>query len=281
MNEKRAVPPFSILTHANRTKTLVDLENGQAMHSRVGPITEANKVYADLAQIEKRLCSPTHTIKLYDVGMGTAANVLATLEKIRSRPEAAGRLEVFSFETKPEGLHIALETPEDFPWLGAWREPLLELLHTGEAHFSLGAIQIDWRLLIGDFYSHIRELSAPDYIYFDFYSPRVVPELWSFEKLKALRDHIGSQQCQLLTYSASTPTRVNLLLAGFFVGRGGSTGLKNETTAATTRLEDLEAPLGRDWFEHKTKTSSFVAESPHLEALSNHPQWTHTRKTSR
>lgn len=273
MNEKRETSSFSVLTHTNGTKTLVDSENGQAMHSRVGPVDEAMDVYAKLARVEERLCAPDQVVRLYDVGMGTGANVLATLERILAQPEAQGRLEVYSFELKPDGLRAALEAQEDFSWLGPWREKLLTLLSTGEVRLSIGTVDVHWRLFAGDFYSAYPALPPPDFIYFDFYSPRVVPELWSLENLTVLRHHVGSTRCQFFTYSASTPTRMNLLLAGFFVGRGGSTKLKNETSVATTHFEDLQDPLTAEWLRHKLKTSAAVAGSPDREALVRHAQW--------
>ena len=47
-----------------------------------------------------------------------------------------------------------------------------------------------------------------------------------------------------MTYSAATPTRVTLLLAGFYVGSGVSTGMKGETTVAATRRVALGSLLG-------------------------------------
>ena len=50
------------------------------------------------------------------------------------------------------------------------------------------------------------------------------------------------------TYSRATVIRTALLLAGFYVGRGVGSGVKEETTQAATRMELLAEPLGRDWF---------------------------------
>jgi queuine tRNA-ribosyltransferase len=51
----------------------------------------------------------------------------------------------------------------------------------------------------------------------------------------------------LFTYSASTATRVAMLLAGWAVGVGDGIGSKERTTAAAVRLEDLARPLDRSW----------------------------------
>jgi hypothetical protein len=39
-----------------------------------------------------------------------------------------------------------------------------------------------------------------------------------------------------------------MLLSGFFVGHGIATGLKNETTQFSTRLDAITDPLSKAWF---------------------------------
>ena len=272
MNEKKGETEFSVLTHANGTKTLVDSENGQSMHSRIGPVEEAHLVYADLARIEERLTGEK-ILRLWDVGMGTGANVLATLARIRLAPDANGRLEIHSFETKPDGLRAALASREDFPWLNKWVEFLGPLLEAGVSSFNIGRVEISWRLHVGDFYTNYPNLPRPDFIYFDFYSPKKVPELWDRRRLVPLRQFIGDHPVRLFTYTAATPTRIEFLLSGFFVGKGSGTSLKNETTVAASRRDCLQSPLGREWLDHKVATSENVANSQDLAALRDRPQW--------
>jgi queuine tRNA-ribosyltransferase len=62
----------------------------------------------------------------------------------------------------------------------------------------------------------------------------------------------------LFTYSASTRVRAALLLAGFHVGYGWSTGLKRETTAAATRLGLLEKPLDSRWLERLARSDALT-----------------------
>ena len=49
--------------------------------------------------------------------------------------------------------------------------------------------------------------------------------------------------------------RVALLLAGFFVGRGGATGEKHETTVAATDRELLAQPLGAEWLRRVERST--------------------------
>ena len=65
-----------------------------------------------------------------------------------------------------------------------------------------------------------------------------------------------AQPCNLTTYSRSTMIRATLLLAGFFVGRGIPTGLKEETTIAANTLKLIDAPLDRNWLERARRSDS-------------------------
>jgi len=267
---------FRILSHTNGTATLVDEMNGQAMHSRIGPELEANVVYATPARVDDFLRDKSAVHVLYDVGMGTGANVAATLVRIRGTEGTSGRLEIFSFEAKPDGLRMALEKIENFPTLIPWRAYLGELLEKGVAKFFLGAVEVHWRLVTGDFYERMAEAPAPDTLYFDFYSPKVVPELWSLDRFLTLRRKCGDRPVRLFTYSAATPVRLHLLSAGFFVGTGPSTGVKSETTIAATRPELLEFPLKRDWLrklDHSTSVSG-EAFGAMKRSVIHHPQFT-------
>jgi queuine tRNA-ribosyltransferase len=65
------------------------------------------------------------------------------------------------------------------------------------------------------------------------------------------------------TYSAATPTRSALLLAGFAVGMGNSTGHRAQTTVAALHPSDLREPLGARWLARLSRsTAPFPADVP-------------------
>ena len=86
-----------------------------------------------------------------------------------------------------------------------------------------------------------------DLIFFDPFSPASNPALWTPAAFAGLRAQARSDGdgCTLFTYSAATPTRVSLLLGGFYVGTGVATGMKKETTVAATQRELLAAAARR------------------------------------
>ena len=99
--------------------------------------------------------------------------------------------------------------------------------------------------------------SAPHAILFDAFSPAKNPAMWTqplFSNLFRLLE--PTRPCALTTYSRSTMLRVTLLLAGFFVGRGVATGLKEETTAAANTLALIDQPLDRRWLERARRSDS-------------------------
>lgn len=121
---------------------------------------------------------------------------------------------------------------------------------------------VAWRLELGDFRERVCDCAgaAPRAILFDPYSPAANPGMWTREVFRAMRERADGD-CTLTSYSRSTVTRVNLLRAGWHVGRGAATGGKTETTIAATRLELLREPLRRDWLERVRRSSALGAEA--------------------
>ena len=124
---------------------------------------------------------------------------------------------------------------------------------------------LSWRLIPGDARETINEVDGVvDLVYFDPYSPESNPTLWTVDFLRAVKVKAKKQGAKLVTYSAATPTRVSLLLAGFFVGQGAATGTRTETTIAATKIDLLDSPLGARWYLRWERSS---ARGPHGEPL--------------
>ena len=84
--------------------------------------------------------------------------------------------------------------------------------------------------------------------------------MWTLETFAAtLARTDPAHPCLLTTYTRSTAVRAALLLAGWFVGVGGATGEKDETTVAANLPALLERPLGRAWLERKVYASTNAA----------------------
>jgi tRNA U34 5-methylaminomethyl-2-thiouridine-forming methyltransferase MnmC len=203
-----------------------------------------------------------------------AANALALIERHRQLG-CPGKLRVVSFENDLDGLRTALAHRSSWDFVERNAEALEALL----AHRFWSAENREWTLLEGDFRARVGEAPPADLLFWDFYDPKTCPGLWDVATFDLVRRGAVKERALLLTYSAATPVRLGLVLAGFYVGRGPRTPVKGETTQAATRLEDLADPLGPEWIEklrRSAKASPYGEEweiEPLLERILASPQF--------
>ena len=269
---------FELVTLRNGSRAVRHLGHGEVMHPSVGPWKEALGLYVEQPRLAERLRQPGAPLVIHDVGLGAATNAVAALTCARELGAERRRpLEVVSFEVDLAPLRLALADPAGFPFLQPFRAAAEALMRDGVWE-SEG---LRWRLHLGDAVPFLDgALPVADLVYFDPFSPASNPDMWTEGVLARVRRHCreDGEGALLLTYSAATPTRVTLLLAGFFVGAGAATGTKGETTVAATRRESLASPLAERWLERWKRSSSRAPHgarlTPELEArVLAHPQW--------
>ena len=234
---------FEIVTTRMGVLSIRDNISGETMHNPVGPWAEANSLYIDQSHLARRLSEGTaDELVIFDVGLGAAANALAALHCARSlkmrRP-----LRLVSFERNLSLLEFTLKNAHHFDHFKGYEGAVRSLLSSGVWQQE----GITWELRHGDFRELIElEAHFANVVFYDPYSFKKNMEMWLPEIFRKVRSKCNKDGL-LLTYSRSTPIRVGLLLAGFYVGAGVSTGAKDETTQASVRIEDLANPLGRAW----------------------------------
>ena len=87
----------------------------------------------------------------------------------------------------------------------------------------------------GDFLETAKGAPArPDLIFYDMFSSKTHRHQWTIENFHRLFAACAGRAAELFTYSHSTPSRAALLAAGFYVAKGRSAGVKEETTIALT-----------------------------------------------
>jgi tRNA U34 5-methylaminomethyl-2-thiouridine-forming methyltransferase MnmC len=251
---------FELITLRNGARAVRHLGHGEVMHPSVGPWQEAIALYAEQSRLAEKLQQEGPPLCVWDVGLGAGTNAVAALTVAASLGSAQRRrLCIESFELDLSPLRLALSDAQGFPFL----RPFVTAAQTLASALHFQGELFDWELHLGDAASLWEQAKRPpDLIYFDPFSPVANPSLWTrdaFAQLRRIASRSGSG-CSLFTYSAATPTRVSLLLGGFFVGTGRSTGTKTETTVAATRLELLDKPLDRRWLERWERSSS---KAPH------------------
>jgi queuine tRNA-ribosyltransferase len=186
---------------------------------------------------------PTSPLVVFDVGLGAGSNARAARAASESAPEGAARLELISFERDLGALELALASGDAFGWQGEPAEAARALLTRAEHETA----RTRWRLVTGDVLEALaRSTDHADIVFWDPFSPRANPALWTVAAFAAAR-RVAGPRCTLFTYSASTATRLAMLLGGWAVGVGDAIGDKAQTTAAAIALDDLARPLDRRW----------------------------------
>ncbi|HUM10417.1 MAG TPA: MnmC family methyltransferase [Myxococcaceae bacterium] len=250
-----------------------DRRSGEIMHPGLGPRREAELLYVEQTRLVERLSAAgAAPLRVLDVGLGAATNALAVVD-CAARVKGSA-LHLTSLERDDGPLRLALGDPERFPVQAAHREVLESLL----ARHSVERPGLRWTWREGDALDSLGLLEAlQDVICFDPFSPEVNPALWTVEALRRFRQVLAPGGL-LSTYSASTRTRVTLLLAGFWVGTGATAAVK-ETTVASDGPAALQAPLGPRWLQRWRRSSARAPHgverlSPELErAVLAHPQF--------
>lgn len=271
---------YKLVRLKNGTFSVRSMAEDETFHPVVGPEAEAEALYVKQTRLRQRLETHAGEFVVWDVGLGAAANAIAVL---RAAADWPGSPRVISFDRTIEPLEFAMRHAAELGYMRGWESAVEEFLSKGRA------LDGRWELRLGDFPEmlrrHPRPAPAPHAILFDAFSPAKNPAMWTASLFADLHGCLDPQRaCVMPTYSRSTMLRVTLLLAGFFVGAGGATGEKEETTIAANSLELLDQPLGRDWLERARRSRSAeplrepVYRQARLadeswEALLRHPQF--------
>ena len=230
------------------------IASGEIMHSRTPPIEEARGLYIEQSQLAERLRGPeAQPLVIWDVGLGAAANAMAAIQCYEEQAvmHPVRPLRLVSFENDLDSLKLARVNNNFFPYLrhagpdailksGTWHSPV----HAG----------LSWTLLKGDFLEKTTDASdLPDVIFYDMFSSNSDGDHWTLGAFRRLFAVCGGRPAELFTYTCSTAIRAALLVAGFHIAKGRSTGLKQETTIALTPGACGDGcrheVLGGDWLE--------------------------------
>ncbi|MBI3876891.1 MAG: hypothetical protein HY300_13225, partial [Verrucomicrobia bacterium] len=189
------------------------------------------------------------------------ANALAVLRAVRG---LGGVVRLVSFDRTLAALQFALKHKTELGYLDGYEAAAGSLIESHSAEFKQGLQRVHWELHLADFPSFLAPATRgsapprpPQAILFDPHSPAVNPAMWTVSVFAAIHARLDpSRLCALATYSRATLVRVALLLAGFFVGKGGVLAEKEETTVAANSMTLLDAPLDRRWLERARRSDA-------------------------
>jgi queuine tRNA-ribosyltransferase len=252
-----------VVTTRSGARAVRDRQTGELMHPVVGPLVEAAQLYVVPSRLGARLKVATPSpLVLLDVGLGAGSNAIAAWKLSEQLPAPARRLEIISFDHTTAALELAAsdEHAAAFGFEGSARQAARALLASGSHETSRTA----WRLQAGELPSTLARVPehTADVVFWDPFSPRANPSLWTMAAFVALR-RACREGATVHTYSAATATRSALLLAGFAVGVGDATLAGKQTTQAAVGVDALERPLDRRWLERLARSSAaFPPDAP-------------------
>jgi queuine tRNA-ribosyltransferase len=240
-------------------RAMRDRASGEVMHPVVGPRIEAELLYLGPSRLADRLAveSPL-PLNLFDVGLGAGSNAIAAWRLSEGRGHGR-RLHIVSFERDLGAFRQALEAShaDAFGLDGDAGAAARLLLDRGR----VDGARTSWRLVLGELPGSLildPDVGDPplaDVVFWDPFSPRANPTLWTMAAFVALRRRCAPR-ATVHTFSAATASRAALVLAGFAVGVGDATGAKEHTTVAAVEPGDLERPLDARWLDRLRRSSA-------------------------
>ncbi len=260
---------------------VVDLQSGESMHPSLDPNLEAEGLYIKSSAVLNALATQPagKELVIWDVGLGAGHNGMAALRFASRLPHF--KFKIVSFENDLDSFRLALKHKDKFTHL--LHESAIRLAKDGAWQHPAG--HISWQLHLGDFLQKAQEAPTPDLVFYDPFSTKTNPELWSVGAFNSLFKLCGHHPTEVITYSSSTAIRAALLASGFYVGPVQGQGPQAEATVAMTPSlsQHLPSPnlLAKAWLDRWERSSAQVPpELGDLEALEfkqvirNHRQFT-------
>jgi queuine tRNA-ribosyltransferase len=208
--------------------------SGEIMHSVSAPLLEAEQLYIKQSGLRERVAqNPEKPLVIWDVGLGAATNAMAAIqayEGVAATNSQLARLSIVSFENDLDSLRLVAKNPFHFEQM---RHAAPHAILKNRA-WKNNSGKIDWILLEGDCRDTLKSAPLPECIFFDPFSYKTNPSLWTLTFFKMLYALCREENTSLFTYSASTGIRAALLVAGFHVALGCGVGPKESTTVALT-----------------------------------------------
>jgi tRNA U34 5-methylaminomethyl-2-thiouridine-forming methyltransferase MnmC len=210
---------------------------GQHYHDSKGAIDESRHVFLEHGQLLNRLGRAEH-VHIFEMGFGTGLNLLLVADALRSTSSKAV-VTYTTIEAYPltSSLAAQLNYATCLDYASVNLASIFERLQPGLNTIDL-LPQLKLRAFVG-FFEDFRDFGPPiDLIFFDAFSPKVNPELWTAPVFETLRHH-AADPCVLSTYCAAVGARAAMCYAGWKVARAPGCKTRREMTLASNSEEEL------------------------------------------
>lgn len=199
---------------ADGSYTFFSTEFGETFHSEAGARQEAFQKFAQATDLVAK--AQTGQVRLLDVCYGLGYNTAAALEVIWAANPACA-IAVVGLELDAT-VPIAATTP---PLLASWSAPIQDILVAIAHSHRCTRDRLTAELHLGDARQTIQTLAQSgfqaDAIFFDPFSPRRCPQLWTVDFLTWVARCLAPTG-KLATYSRSASVRAALREAGLAIG---------------------------------------------------------------
>jgi tRNA U34 5-methylaminomethyl-2-thiouridine-forming methyltransferase MnmC len=221
-------PDLVPLRTADGSFTLQSDLLSEQYHSRHGAVIESTHVYikCGLAAVERP------RIDVLEVGLGTGLNMLLTWIRCMEGKCMVAYTALEPFPLEREVLE-RLDHSADLAWPGL-HGPFLDRLTAQAGEWSPEDGGMSFRWLCEDVREHTAD-NAYDVVYFDAFSPRVQPELWTVDVFRRMYTSLRPGGV-LVTYCAKGEVRRSMQGAGFTVERLPGPPGKTHMLRATKRV---------------------------------------------
>jgi queuine tRNA-ribosyltransferase len=255
---RRLKPSYSLVRLANGATTVRSEAEGETFHPVIGPAAEAEALYVrQLGLVDRIAAAGEREFVVWDVGLGSAANVTTALRLLEAIP---GHVRIVSFDHTLEPLRFARTHAAELGYPLGFEGPIGELLERHSVRFQRERLAVDWEVHVADFPALMAGdavLPAPDAIFYDAFSPARNATMWTLPLFRRVFARLDpARPCAMATYSRATLLRVTLLGAGFHVGAGEATGEKEETTLAANSAALVGRPLDAAWLARASRSTS-------------------------
>jgi tRNA U34 5-methylaminomethyl-2-thiouridine-forming methyltransferase MnmC len=194
--------------------TFFSTEFGETFHSDLGAKAEAFEKFALATDLPQKAQNPS--IRLLDVCYGLGYNTAAALETIWSiNPNCY--VEIYGLELDPT-VPVGALAPEV---LNHWSTSVGTILKHLALEHTCQQVHLGAHLLLGDARQTLPKILQSgfqaDAIFFDPFSPRRCPQLWTVEFFQIVVQCLAPDG-KLSTYSRSASVRSAMKLAGLCIG---------------------------------------------------------------
>lgn len=194
----------------------------ECYHTKSGAVEESFEKHARPANVES-LAKKQNKIVIYDICFGLGYNAAAAIDLIKkSNPKC--EIVVYCFENDQNIIDKILEINPEFECFHLFKKIV-------KSHY-IKEDNVEIKIFLGDAKELIKQAKElADVVFFDPFSPKKVPHMWTAEFLKDVYDKMN-QGGVLTTYSCARIVRDNMKVAGFKVTDGPIIGRRSPSTIA-------------------------------------------------